>query len=53
METYQYSKSRELFQRAAKVIPGGIYGHLGPANGCFIPMEAFPFFSDHADGAYF
>ncbi len=53
METYQYSKSRELFRRAAKVIPGGVYGHLGPANGCFIPTEAFPFFSDHAEGAYF
>lgn len=53
METYQYSKSRELFQRAAKVIPGGVYGHQGPANGCFIPTEAFPFFSDHAKGAYF
>ncbi len=53
METYQYSKSKELFERAAKVIPGGIYGHLGPANGCFIPKEAFPFFSDHAEGAYF
>lgn len=53
METYQYNKSKELFLRAAKVIPGGIYGHQGPANGCFIPKEAFPFFSDHAEGAYF
>ena len=53
METYQYNKSKELFSRAAKVIPGGVYGHLGPANGCFIPKEAFPFFSDHAEGAYF
>lgn len=53
METYQYSKSKELFQRAAKVIPGGIYGHLGPANGCFIPTEAFPYYADHAEGAYF
>ena len=26
-----YTKSREAFARAMKVIPSGIYGHLGPA----------------------
>ncbi|MGE5493709.1 MAG: aminotransferase class III-fold pyridoxal phosphate-dependent enzyme [Burkholderiales bacterium] len=53
METFKYTKSHELFGRAAKVIPGGIYGHQGPANGCFIPNTAFPYFSERAKGAYF
>ena len=48
-----YEKSRALFERATKVIPSGIYGHQGPAEGCFIPVEAFPFYSDHAKGTYF
>lgn len=51
--TYQYTKSRELFERAAKVIPAGIYGHLGPGEGCFIPVEAFPFYAQKAEGPYF
>ena len=37
METYDYPASRELFARALKVIPAGIYGHLGPSEGCYIP----------------
>lgn len=53
METYKYIKNREYFNRALKVIPAGIYGHLGPAAGCFIPVSAFPFFSHRAQGAYF
>ena len=48
-----YEKSRALFERATKVIPSGIYGHQGPGEGCFIPVEAFPFYSDHAKGSYF
>jgi len=52
MKTYTYPKSRELFARAAKVIPGGVYGHLGPAEGCFMPVEAFPFFAARGEGAY-
>ena len=48
-----YTKSREAFLRAEKVIPSGIYGHQGPAEGCFVPVEAFPFFSDRAKGSYF
>ncbi|HBL84538.1 MAG: glutamate-1-semialdehyde 2,1-aminomutase [Clostridiales bacterium GWF2_38_85] len=48
-----YSKSREYFERASKVIPSGIYGHQGPAEGCYIPVEAFPFFSEKAQGTYF
>ena len=53
MKTYQYDNSRALFTRAAKVLPGGVYGHQGPANGCFIPTDAFPFFSERAKGTYF
>ncbi len=49
----EYPKSREAFIRAAKVIPSGVYGHLGPAEGCFIPVEAFPMFSQRAQGTYF
>ena len=47
-----YSKSREAFIRAEKVIPSGIYGHQGPAEGCYVPVEAFPFYSSRAQGSY-
>ena len=47
-----YTKSREAFLRAEKVIPSGIYGHQGPAEGCCIPIEAFPLFSSKAKGSY-
>lgn len=49
----QYTKSREWFDRATKVIPSGVYGHLGPAEGNFIPVSAWPFFSEKAKGSYF
>ena len=48
-----YTKSREEFARAVKVIPSGVYGHQGPAEGCFIPVDAFPMFSQRAKGSYF
>ena len=47
-----YTKSREAFARAVKVIPSGIYGHQGPAEGCYVPVEAFPLFSSRAKGSY-
>ncbi|HOO22880.1 MAG TPA: aminotransferase class III-fold pyridoxal phosphate-dependent enzyme [Clostridia bacterium] len=53
MKLNSYVKSTELFKRALKVVPAGIYGHLGPAEGCAIPITAFPMFSDRAEGAYF
>ena len=53
MKTYSYDKSKEMFKRASKVIPAGIYGHLGPASGCFVPIDAYPLFSERAKGAYF
>lgn len=52
MKTYTYPKSQAMFERAAAVIPGGIYGHLGPSNGCFIPTSAYPFFAERVEGAY-
>lgn len=53
MKTYKYDKNNELFKRALKVIPTGVYGHLGPSNGCFIPTSAYPFFCSDAKGSYF
>ena len=53
MNTYTYDESRRQFQRACRVIPSGIYGHQGPGEGCFIPVDAFPLFSERAKGAYF
>ena len=53
MKPYEYKKSRALFERASQVIPAGIYGHLGPAEGCFIPVSAYPFYIQKAQGAYF
>ena len=50
---YTHEKSRELFNRATKVIPSGVYGHLGPAEGLFIPVNKWPLFCDHADKSYF
>ena len=50
---YQHDKSTEQFLRATKVIPSGIYGHQGPAEGCYVPVEAFPLFSERAQGSYF
>jgi glutamate-1-semialdehyde 2,1-aminomutase len=50
---YTYEKSAEEYRRALRVIPAGIYGHQGPAEGCFVPVTAFPFFSGRAQGSYF
>lgn len=49
---YKHEKSREWFTRAANVIPSGIYGHLGPAEGQFIPVTNWPLFSEKAQGSY-
>ncbi|MFI3229297.1 MAG: aminotransferase class III-fold pyridoxal phosphate-dependent enzyme [Bacillota bacterium] len=51
MKTYEYSKNREIMERAGKVIPAGVYGHLGPGEGCMIPTSAFPFFASKAEGS--
>lgn len=48
-----YAKSQEIFDRAVRVIPAGVPGHLGPSEGCFIPRSAFPLFSERAEGSRF
>ena len=53
MHINDYSKSREAYLRACRVIPSGIYGHQGPAEGCYTPIEAWPMFSSRAKGSYF
>ena len=50
---YKTTKSDAWYDRAAKVIPAGVYGHLGPAEGQFIPVNRWPRFSDKAQGTYF
>ena len=50
---YKTTKSDEWFDRATKVIPAGVYGHLGPAAGQFIPVNRWPRFSEKAKGSYF
>ena len=49
---YKHDKSTELFNRATKVVPSGIYGHLGPAEGQFIPVAKWPMFAEKAKGTY-
>lgn len=49
----KYPKSRALFERAEQVIPSGVYGHLGPAEGCMIPVSAYPLFCQKAKGSHF
>ena len=51
--TYENTKSDEWYRRAVEVIPSGIYGHLGPAEGQFIPVSRWPKFSEKAQGSYF
>ena len=50
---YNTTKSREMFNRASQVIPGGIYGHLGPAEGQWIPVNRWPSLAEKAQGSYF
>lgn len=51
MKTYEYTQSKALFQRAAQVIPCGIYGHFSPAP--LVPPSAYPFYLKRAQGARF
>lgn len=50
---FSHQKSREWFERALKVIPSGVYGHLGPSEGLFLPLEKWPLISSRAEGTYF
>lgn len=53
MKLNTYDKSRAMFNKALNVIPSGIYGHQGPSEGCYIPNNVFPLYSDHAKGSHF
>lgn len=50
---YTFDKSMAMLRRAMNTIPGGIYGHQGPVEGCHIPVDAYPKFSQRAQGTYF
>lgn len=50
---YKHEKSQEWFNRALDAIPSGVYGHLGPSEGLFLPITKWPLMSDHAKGTYF
>lgn len=51
--TYEYARSKAAFERAVRVVPGGIHGHQGPNDGCYIPRSAYPLFSARAEGTRF
>ncbi len=51
MKTYEYKQSQEIFQRAAKVIPCGVPGHMSPTLN--IPPTDYPIFAAKSDGARF
>lgn len=50
---YTHEKSRAWFDRALNVIPSGVYGHLGPSEGLFLPMQKWPLIAAKAQGTYF
>jgi glutamate-1-semialdehyde 2,1-aminomutase len=47
MKQWQHPRGDALFERAKRVIPGGIYGHQNPA---FLVEGAFPRFLSEAEG---
>ena len=51
MKTYTYKKSQELFEKAADIIPAGIYGHFSPAP--LVPVTDYPFYVERAEGSHF
>lgn len=50
---YSHENSRAWFERALKVIPAGVPGHLGPSEGLFLPITKWPLISSRAEGTYF
>lgn len=50
---YQHPQSRAWFDRALQVIPSGVYGHLGPSEGLFLPIDKWPLIASKAQGTYF
>jgi len=51
MNTYTYEKNNRLLERAKRVTPRGIQGHLGVTYST--PLDCYPIFSERAKGAYF
>ena len=51
MNTYRFEKSKELFKKASRLIPCGIYGHFSPAP--LVPPEDYPFYAEKAAGSRF
>lgn len=49
-KTYTFNKSKELFLRAAQVIPGAIYGHQSPV--LTVP-GSYPYYAVKAKGPYY
>jgi glutamate-1-semialdehyde 2,1-aminomutase len=49
-DTTRFQRSHELFERASKVIPCGIYGHTTPAAA--LP-GAFPYYAQRAQGSHY
>ena len=49
MKPYTFEKSEALFERAKKVIPGGIYGHQSPL---FLTRGAYPSFFARGEGSH-
>ncbi len=45
----RYAKSKALFERAARVIPGGIYGSKSPG---FLVPGSYPYYLDRAKGSH-
>lgn len=50
---YVHTQSHAWFNRALNAIPSGVYGHLGPSEGLFLPIEKWPLISSRAQGTYF
>jgi glutamate-1-semialdehyde 2,1-aminomutase len=50
MALYEFNKSIELFKRATKVIPSGIYGHMSPA--ITVP-GSFPYYAARGEGSHY
>ncbi len=50
---YSHDESHAWFDRARRVIPSGVYGHLGPSEGLFLPLEKWPLIASKAKGTYF
>src|ERR1700747_2199251 len=49
MDHRGFPRTQELFDRARRVIPGGIYGHQSPR---MLVEDAFPYFFERGAGAH-